>query len=234
MWCKCCVWWLLIHARLDTHKHGKWPPTPCSMQNTNGLRFPIPVPFTHFKVYLLLYPFRVSIHLSMYLPRRSFSLSCALQCRLEWKQRRKEIPNNSCPYHKTRKQLVIYGKHLPDSIIYKYKTNGAIAFDHPRDRNMTQRISFVICSNEARPHHQSLSPSLHDEDRHPPKKVDLSRKVRVKLIPNRERFSKKEWSSTSSVNLGKISTMLVSLLESIICFHLRSLVSQCAQVWLVW
>ena len=85
-----------------TWKHGEWPPTPCSMQNANGLRFPIPVPFTHFKVYLLLYPFRVSIHLSIYLPRRSFSLSCSLRCRLEWKQRRKEIPNNSRPYHKSK------------------------------------------------------------------------------------------------------------------------------------
>ena len=51
----------------------------------------------------------------------------------------------------------------------------------------------VICSKEAQ--HRSLSPSRQDEDRRPPKKVDFSRKVRVKLVSSRDRFSEKERSS---------------------------------------
>jgi len=48
----------------------------------------------------------------------------------------------------------------------------------------------VICSKKAQ--HRSLSPGRQDEDRRLPKKVDFSRKVRVKLVSSRDRFSEME------------------------------------------
>ena len=60
-----------------------------------------------------------------------------------------------------------------------------------RGSSSVDSTTSVGCSKETT-HHRSLSPRPTDEDRCPPKKVDFSRKVRVKLISSRDRFSDKE------------------------------------------